>query len=64
MYVYMCMLVFQLPVTLVLRLWDIYLLEGEKLLLAMAYNILKMHSSMSFLVTSSIFFVNLIVYAY
>ncbi|CAH8623453.1 unnamed protein product [Schistosoma rodhaini] len=34
----------RLPVTLVLRLWDIYLLEGEKLLLAMAYNILKMHS--------------------
>lgn len=60
----MCMLVFQLPVTLVLRLWDIYLLEGEKLLLAMAYNILKMHSSMFFLVTSNIFFVNLIVYAY
>ncbi|VDP73123.1 unnamed protein product [Schistosoma mattheei] len=38
----------RLPVTLVLRLWDIYLLEGEKLLLAMAYNILKMHSSMFF----------------
>ncbi|CAH8864343.1 unnamed protein product [Trichobilharzia szidati] len=34
----------RLPVTLVLRLWDIYLLEGEKLLLAMAYNILKMHN--------------------
>ncbi|CAH8546587.1 unnamed protein product [Schistosoma turkestanicum] len=33
----------RLPVTLVLRIWDIYLLEGEKLLLAMAYNILKMH---------------------
>ncbi|TPP56031.1 Ubiquitin carboxyl-terminal hydrolase 6, partial [Fasciola gigantica] len=33
----------QLPVSLVLRLWDIYLLEGEKILIAMAYNILKMH---------------------
>lgn len=34
----------RLPVTLVLRIWDIYLLEGEKLLLAMSYNILKMHN--------------------
>ncbi|CAL8077880.1 unnamed protein product [Calicophoron daubneyi] len=33
----------RLPVSLVLRLWDIYLLEGEKILIAMAYNILKMH---------------------
>ncbi|KAF8572132.1 hypothetical protein P879_01300 [Paragonimus westermani] len=33
----------RLPISLVLRLWDIYLLEGEKVLLAMAYNILKLH---------------------
>ncbi|GAA49563.1 USP6 N-terminal-like protein [Clonorchis sinensis] len=33
----------RLPVSLVLRLWDIFLLEGEKILIAMAYNILKMH---------------------
>ncbi|KAF5402024.1 hypothetical protein PHET_04269 [Paragonimus heterotremus] len=33
----------RLPISLVLRLWDIYLLEGEKILLAMAYNILKLH---------------------
>lgn len=34
---------FQLPTSLTLRIWDIYLLEGEKALVAMAYNILKMH---------------------
>ena len=34
---------FQLPISLTLRIWDIYLLEGEKALVAMAYNILKMH---------------------
>ncbi|CAH8583338.1 unnamed protein product [Dicrocoelium dendriticum] len=33
----------RLPVSLVLRLWDIYLLEGEKILIGMAFNILKMH---------------------
>ncbi|XP_030650042.1 USP6 N-terminal-like protein [Chanos chanos] len=31
------------PFTLTLRLWDIYILEGEKLLTAMAYTILKLH---------------------
>ncbi|XP_042296653.1 uncharacterized protein LOC121916017 [Sceloporus undulatus] len=31
------------PFTLTLRLWDIYILEGEKVLTAMAYTILKLH---------------------
>ncbi|KAM4553980.1 uncharacterized protein V3H82_018296 isoform 1-T2 [Fundulus diaphanus] len=31
------------PFTLTLRLWDIYMLEGEKILTAMAYTILKLH---------------------
>ncbi|XP_057185935.1 USP6 N-terminal-like protein isoform X2 [Triplophysa rosa] len=31
------------PFTLTLRLWDIYILEGEKMLTAMAYTILKLH---------------------
>ncbi|XP_047452411.1 USP6 N-terminal-like protein [Mugil cephalus] len=31
------------PFTLTLRLWDIYILEGERLLTAMAYTILKFH---------------------
>ncbi|KAG7521622.1 hypothetical protein JOB18_002772 [Solea senegalensis] len=31
------------PFTLTLRLWDIYLLEGEKVLTAMAYTTLKLH---------------------
>uniref|UniRef100_I3KAX4 USP6 N-terminal-like protein n=1 Tax=Oreochromis niloticus TaxID=8128 RepID=I3KAX4_ORENI len=31
------------PFTLTLRLWDIYILEGEKMLSAMAYTILKLH---------------------
>ncbi|XP_006789729.1 USP6 N-terminal-like protein [Neolamprologus brichardi] len=33
------------PFTLTLRLWDIYILEGEKMLSAMAYTILKLHKS-------------------
>ncbi|VDN97878.1 unnamed protein product [Rodentolepis nana] len=33
----------RLPISLTLRIWDIYLLEGEKAVVAMAYNILKMH---------------------
>ncbi|XP_076041759.1 USP6 N-terminal-like protein [Oratosquilla oratoria] len=33
----------RVPFTLTLRLWDIYLLEGSRLLLAMAYTILKLH---------------------
>ncbi|NWY95335.1 US6NL protein, partial [Loxia curvirostra] len=31
------------PFTLTLRLWDIYILEGERVLTAMAYTILKLH---------------------
>uniref|UniRef100_A0AAR2JNL2 USP6 N-terminal-like protein n=1 Tax=Pygocentrus nattereri TaxID=42514 RepID=A0AAR2JNL2_PYGNA len=31
------------PFTLTLRLWDIFILEGEKILTAMAYTILKLH---------------------
>ncbi|XP_038131592.1 USP6 N-terminal-like protein isoform X2 [Cyprinodon tularosa] len=31
------------PFTLTLRLWDIYILEGDKILTAMAYTILKLH---------------------
>ncbi|XP_029378672.1 USP6 N-terminal-like protein isoform X2 [Echeneis naucrates] len=31
------------PFTLTLRLWDIYMLEGEKMLTAMAYTTLKLH---------------------
>ncbi|KAM6943480.1 USP6 N-terminal-like protein [Xenentodon cancila] len=33
------------PFTLTLRLWDIFLLEGEKLLTAMSYTILKIHKN-------------------
>lgn len=39
-YVYLCL---QVPFTLTLRLWDIFLLEGERLLVAFAYCILKLH---------------------
>ncbi|MBN3304620.1 USP6 N-terminal-like protein [Amia ocellicauda] len=31
------------PFTLTLRLWDIYILEGERILTAMSYTILKLH---------------------
>ncbi|XP_026219222.1 USP6 N-terminal-like protein isoform X2 [Anabas testudineus] len=31
------------PFTLTLRIWDIYILEGERVLSAMSYTILKMH---------------------
>ncbi|TMS02803.1 USP6 N-terminal-like protein [Larimichthys crocea] len=33
------------PFTLTLRIWDIYILEGERLLPAMSYTILKLHKS-------------------
>uniref|UniRef100_A0A3Q3WZ26 Rab-GAP TBC domain-containing protein n=1 Tax=Mola mola TaxID=94237 RepID=A0A3Q3WZ26_MOLML len=33
------------PFTLTLRLWDIYILEGEKMLNAMAYTTFKLHKS-------------------
>ncbi|XP_072527688.1 USP6 N-terminal-like protein [Salminus brasiliensis] len=32
------------PFTLTLRLWDIFILEGEKILTAMSYTILKLHN--------------------
>lgn len=35
----------QTPFTLTLRLWDIYILEGEKVLNAMAYTTFKLHKS-------------------
>lgn len=35
----------QTPFTLTLRLWDIYILEGEKILNAMAYTTFKLHKS-------------------
>lgn len=35
----------QTPFTLTLRLWDIFILEGERLLTAMSYTILKIHES-------------------
>ncbi|XP_028669678.1 USP6 N-terminal-like protein isoform X2 [Erpetoichthys calabaricus] len=31
------------PFTLTLRLWDIYILEGERILTAMSYTVLKLH---------------------
>ncbi|KAL1518275.1 hypothetical protein ABEB36_001920 [Hypothenemus hampei] len=33
----------RVPFSLCLRIWDIYLLEGERVITAMAYTILKMH---------------------
>ena len=35
----------QTPFTLTLRLWDVYMLEGEKVLSAFAYTALKLHKS-------------------
>lgn len=37
----------QTPFTLTLRLWDVFMLEGERLLTAMSYTILKVHKSKS-----------------
>ncbi|VDK46578.1 unnamed protein product [Gongylonema pulchrum] len=36
----------RVPFPLALRLWDVFLLEGDVILTAMAYNIMKMHESM------------------
>uniref|UniRef100_A0A674AGH2 Rab-GAP TBC domain-containing protein n=1 Tax=Salmo trutta TaxID=8032 RepID=A0A674AGH2_SALTR len=33
------------PFTLTLRIWDIYILEGERVLTAMSYTVLKLHKS-------------------
>lgn len=35
----------QIPFSLCLRVWDIYLLEGERVVTAMAYTVLKLHKS-------------------
>ncbi|EPB75487.1 TBC domain protein [Ancylostoma ceylanicum] len=35
----------RVPFSLALRLWDVYILEGDPILLAMAINIMKMHES-------------------
>ena len=36
-------LVLQIPFSLTLRVWDLYFLEGERVLIAMAYTILWLH---------------------
>eukprot|EP00095_Tigriopus_kingsejongensis_P001945 maker-scaffold1386_size43912-snap-gene-0.6 protein:Tk01945 transcript:maker-scaffold1386_size43912-snap-gene-0.6-mRNA-1 annotation:"conserved hypothetical protein" len=33
----------RVPFSLTLRVWDLYLLEGERVMIGMAYNILRMH---------------------
>ena len=33
----------QVPFSIAIRVWDLFLLEGERVLTAMAYNILRMH---------------------
>jgi hypothetical protein len=33
----------QIPFSLTLRVWDVYLMEGDRVLTAMAYTLLKMH---------------------
>ncbi|XP_059622755.1 USP6 N-terminal-like protein [Phlebotomus argentipes] len=35
----------RVPFSLALRVWDVYLLEGERVMTAMAYTILKMHKN-------------------
>ncbi|XP_055694641.1 USP6 N-terminal-like protein [Lutzomyia longipalpis] len=35
----------RIPFSLALRVWDVYLLEGERVMTAMAYTILKMHKN-------------------
>lgn len=35
----------KIPFSLVLRIWDIFLLKGDIVILAMSYNILKLHKS-------------------
>nr|XP_005988094.2 PREDICTED: USP6 N-terminal-like protein [Latimeria chalumnae] len=42
------------PFTLTLRLWDIYIMEGERILTAMAYTILKLHKSKTLTSCSSV----------
>lgn len=35
----------QIPFSLCLRVWDIYLLDGERVVTAMAYTILRLHKN-------------------
>lgn len=35
----------QIPFNLCLRVWDVYLLDGEKVVTAMAYTILRLHKT-------------------
>lgn len=39
---------FQIPFTLTLRFYDVFMLEGDKMLCAAAYTILKLHKSKFF----------------
>uniref|UniRef100_A0A182NFV6 Rab-GAP TBC domain-containing protein n=1 Tax=Anopheles dirus TaxID=7168 RepID=A0A182NFV6_9DIPT len=39
------MFIERIPFSLCLRVWDIYLLDGEKVVTAMAFNILRMHKT-------------------
>lgn len=52
----LCVPLLQTPFTLTLRLWDIFILEGERLLTAMSYTILKIHKSKDVKTTNSSFF--------
>jgi hypothetical protein len=36
---------FQIPFSLCLRVWDIYLLDGEKIVTAFAYCVLRLHKN-------------------
>lgn len=40
-----CVVLLQIPFSLCLRVWDIFLLDGEKVVTAMAYTILRLHRS-------------------
>lgn len=40
-----CLVSLQTPFRLNLRIWDIYIFEGERILTAMSYTILKLHKS-------------------
>lgn len=44
-FLFVCFSSKKTPFTLTLRLWDIYILEGERILTAMAYTALKIHKS-------------------
>ena len=33
----------RIPFSITIRVWDLYLLEGDSIMIAMAYNILKLH---------------------